>query len=142
MDYNRLAGEHINQVATHFRKGLIFDRYNKFAKGELFILNYLTQCGETALPSEISEKSGSSTARIANALGVLEQKGLITRDMDKKDRRKIIVSITEKGKELIQNERDRLVNSELRIFRAMGEKDAAEFVRLQKRYLDLTEREE
>lgn len=139
MNYFDLAVEHMNQVVSHFHNGLIFDRFSRFARGEMFILNYLRQCGETAMPSEISLGLGSSTARIANALSGLEKKGFITREMDKNDRRKIIVSITDRGKDVAQNEREQLVNREARILEMMGETDAKEFVRLQKRYLELTE---
>jgi len=138
MDFLQLATEHISLVVTHYRNGLILDRFNRFAKGEIFILNFLCQCDRTALPSEISAGLGSSTARIATALGALEKKGLITREMDKNDRRKIIVSITESGKEVAKGEREQLVEREARIFEAMGEKDAKEFTRLTKRYLDLS----
>lgn len=141
MNYSDLAQKHISQVELHYRNGLIFDRYNRFAKGELFILNYLCKRGETAMPSEISLGLGSSTSRIANALGVLEKKGRITREIDKRDRRKIIVSITQTGKEVVQNEREQLVNREAHIFEMMGDAEAKEFVRLHKRYLELAEQE-
>ncbi|MDR0886892.1 MAG: winged helix DNA-binding protein [Clostridiales Family XIII bacterium] len=139
MDMSELALEHIRGVVTSFRKGLILDRFSKFAKGEIFILNCLRQRGETALPSELSEKLGSSTARVATALGALEKKGLITREMDKTDRRKIIVTITDAGNELAYRENEQLMTWETRIFEKMGTKDAKEFIRLHKLYLELSE---
>ena len=53
-----------------------------------FVLTYISKHGGSVIPSEISNEMGISTARIAAALGSLESKGLITRRIDERDRRR------------------------------------------------------
>jgi DNA-binding MarR family transcriptional regulator len=63
-------------------------------------------------------------------LGALEKKGQIERDIDKSNRRNILVSITNAGRERILTEMTTMTEAMTRIFAEMGEADTLEFVRL------------
>jgi DNA-binding MarR family transcriptional regulator len=89
--------------------------------------------GGRAIPSEISKEMGISTARIAAALGSLESKGLITRRIDERDRRRILVELTDAGRAQ-QNEHENMIMGMLeRMLRNLGETDSLEFLRILKR---------
>ena len=70
-----------------------------FCKGEEAILLLLHEklTKEIVSPRDLSEYLNVSSARIASSLNGLQEKGLVTREADKKDRRKIIVELTKEG---------------------------------------------
>lgn len=110
----------------------VLDNLNKMSKGEHFVLQYLLRKGKEVNPSELSDALQSSTARISALLGVLEKKGQIHRQVDTSDRRNVLVTITEAGKERIKAIITKMNGLTAQIFMAMGEKDTKEFLRLSK----------
>ena len=121
-------------------RGNAMEQMSRSGKGELFILKYLNDKNTAVLPSEISDAMHSSNARISAALGSLEKKGQIHREIDITNRRNILVTITEEGRGRIclnmKNMRERMVG----ILTEMGEHDAAEFIRLIKRFSEIAHR--
>ena len=110
------------------------------SKGELFILKYLYSKGAAVIPSEISDAMHTSTARISAALNTLEKKGQIHREIDTSNRRNILVTITEAGCERSRSNMQEMRNRMISILTEMGEQDAVEFVRLFKRFSEITNR--
>ena len=108
--------------------------------GEIFILEHLARKNDTMLPGELSAMMGGSSARTAIALRNLEQKGYIERDIDKKDRRKILVSITEDGRKLAREEREEVANRMKIILDELGEDDAREYIRIVNRIIEITKK--
>ncbi len=91
---------------------------------ELGILDRLERTGP-ASPGTLSENEGVTSPAIAETLRHLEQLGLVERSRDPHDRRRVAVSITEKGR------------------RSLGERDAAVLRRLHEvltKQLDVGER--
>ena len=113
----------------------VFSRANK---GEQFVLHYLTLGHTEALPSELSAAMGSSTARISALLGVLEKKGQIAREIDKSNRRNILVTITDTGRARVEQETERMKNTLAGVFSEMGETDTVEFIRLYKKFFEIS----
>lgn len=108
-----------------------------YSHGEILILVSLWHLGVPVVPSDIAKKATMSTARVTAILNNLEEKGFITREIDKADRRKILVSITALGKEnAILAKQETLAQVE-EIFKEMGEKDAQEFIRLLQAFFDI-----
>ena len=99
LDYSKLAMEFMENM-HQFHKGKQHKPADDFLQGGAFILQYIYMSKREVLPSEISNEMSISTARIAAALGNLESKGLITRQIDKSDRRRILVSLTPEVEEI------------------------------------------
>ena len=95
-------------------------------------------------PSELARAAGVTDARIANILRTLEQKGLVTRTPAEHDRRRVEVSVTEKGREVSRRHFDEALVMVEDFLREMGEQDARDFVRVVGRVRDVmaTRREE
>ena len=81
-------------------------------------------------PGEISEKLSISTARVATALNLLEEKMLIKRTIDVKDRRKIIVQLTKKGNEKTQILKNHILSKTSQLLSQLGTKDTEELLRI------------
>ena len=129
MDYDELAIELIRNMHSARRSGF-GKHFSEGLRGEMFVLFYIMKTGGKSVPGQISSSVGVSTARIAMALNSLEEKGLITREIDIEDRRKINVELTQKGQEYVEEEQKRQVENVKGVLMSLGEKDAKELVRI------------
>ena len=126
-----MSGQHKNNSMEHL---------NRANKGELFVLQFLAMQDATVLPSELSAALQSSTARISALLGRLEKKGQIEREIDKSNRRNILVTITEAGRERVESEMREMQKSATQVFVEMGEDNTREFIRLVRLFFELSEK--
>ncbi|QHI70976.1 MarR family winged helix-turn-helix transcriptional regulator [Aminipila terrae] len=129
MDYAELAEEFL-QYTHQFQKGHHQKRIDGIMRGETFVVIYIARKGRCVLPSEISTEMNISSARIAATLNSLDKKGLITRQIDVDDRRRILVDLTPAGKELAERHRQTALSTTIRMLESLGEKDAKELVRI------------
>lgn len=129
MDYEKLASEFMEKMHL-LKKAKPHHQFNESFHGEAFVIQYLSHRNCSVLPSEISQAMGTSTARIAAALNSLEKKGLITRQIDLSDRRRILVDITAAGKDLAKERHQEILERTSKLLSLLGEDDAKEFVRL------------
>ena len=104
--------------------------------GEFFALSLLLLDDAPGCPSGLSRSMGVSSARIAALLKHLEQKGWIRRCADELDERRVNVSLTDAGRELINRRRREAIERVAAALRSLGEEDAREYVRLQQKMLD------
>lgn len=108
--------------------------------GEMFVLSVITASGDAISPGELSAICGVTTARVAVALKMLEDKGYIVRETDRSDRRRTLVTATPAGRESFKRhdeERRRMLE---RLLRELGENDASEYVRIVGRVAEITRR--
>ncbi len=102
-------------------------------RGAPMILHYIKTHDGAVSPSEISRQMGTSTARITAVLGNLEKKGLIVRSMDESDRRKIRITLTEKGQQHVQKMEQDIVAAVQNLVEYLGEEDARSAIHLMER---------
>jgi len=124
------------------KKKDVLEGINRKNKGELFVLNYLSTRDEPVLPSELSAALHSSMARISALLRSLEKKGQIERDVDRSNRRNILVTITESGRERAIAEIRGIDQLLAEVFIEMGDTDTAEFLRLLEVFLGIVQTRE
>ena len=135
MDYQSLAQQLIDLRAS--REHISFDReISKVMKGELFILNYLYNHGSKAHPRELSREMLVSTARTAVILRNLEKEHLIERIPDENGNRQVFVVLSDKGTKLLEERHQKAVEYVVDILKRLGEKDAEEYVRIQKKLMN------
>lgn len=111
--------------------------YSRPGKGELFILRYLAERDSPALPSELSEALQSSTARISAVLRSLEKKEQVRRKVDPLNRRNVLVTITDAGRDRVRGLLEHMRHHLRYVLTQMGEQDAREYVRLLKRFVEI-----
>jgi DNA-binding MarR family transcriptional regulator len=104
MDYKEIASEFMKNMENmhKLRRASPQKQIDEPMQGEHFVLQFIPSHNGYVLPSEISYEMGISSARIAAILNGLERKGLITRQIDISDRRRILVDLTPKGKTLVE----------------------------------------
>ena len=138
MDYSELADVFLRHMHS-FRKFKPQQRINESMQGEAFALHHIATSDGQVMPSEISNAVGISGARIAATLNSLENKGYITRQIDARDRRRILVTLTDKGKEQEEAYRRQLVETVEKMLRQLGEHDAQEYIRIMLKVAELAE---
>jgi len=135
VDYLELAQQFLLHGYASFRHGP--QRHiDEAMRGENFVLMFLSQYHSSVAPSDIGTAMRVSTARVATALNALEKKGLVTRQIDTGDRRRILVDLTPEGRQLVETRQQELVYYTARMFEFLGEYDAKEFVRIWGRLKD------
>lgn len=137
MDYKQLAKEFL--LKSHQMKKFNHQQMlDESLQGEIITLFYISEKKSSVLPGEISEEMQVSSARVANILNKLEYKGLIERRIDETDRRRILVSLTEKGAQQAQVDKDAVIEQIAKMLELLGETDAMEFVRITSKIVDLS----
>lgn len=71
--------------------------------GRWCLLVALKSSGRSMVPSELSDDLAVTRANISNLLNTLEQAGRIQRNFDPTNRRRVLVSLTPEGHEIILN---------------------------------------
>lgn len=117
-------------------------KYNNRFRGERkggghgFVLVYLLEHGGKALPGEICQAMGVSTPRVAVILRELEKREMIVRTVMPDDRRKVCVTLTEKGRARAESKQDQLERFVRKLIDQLSEEDANALPRI----LDALER--
>ncbi len=135
MDYSQLAEKMLDIRAqlSHLPAG---EAVTEASGGEYLALSFLLMKGEKSCPSELRDRMGVTSARIAAMLKHLEQKGWVKRSADPDDERRVIVSLTGDGRAMINEWRSEALGRVAAALGALGEEEAREYVRLQQKLLD------
>ena len=135
MDYSKLADEFLEQMHV-LRRLKPQQKLTESMHGEAMALHQIAKGGEQIIPSEISSAIGISGARIAATLNSLENKGHIIRRIDPSDRRRILVTLTEKGRAQEEAHRRQLSETIEKMLRQLGEHDAKEYIRITRKIIE------
>ena len=101
------------------------------------VMGALVEAPGPLSPGELARKTGVTDARIANALRVLEARGLVRRSPSPVDRRRVEVTLTDLGRAFVHDHTlaaERLIADFLS---ELGEDDARDLVRLLDRVLEV-----
>lgn len=109
-------------------------------RGETALLMTLFRAGTPLSPGELADESHVSSARVANILRALEEKGLVSRAHSSSDRRRVEVVLTDAGRADAEARRARRHDAVAAYLRELGEEDARELVRIIGRSAPIFER--
>lgn len=129
MDYMELA-EHFFHNFYRLKNNSHQKKIDESMQGEIFTLLYIKNKNNFIYPGEIGEIMNISSARVATILNGLESKGLIIRELDRSDRRKTVVNLTEEGTRQAEKHNKMVINLIAKILALLGEHDAKELVRI------------
>lgn len=93
------------------------------------MLDILSNIEGEAYPTDLCHLMGVSTPRITIILNMMEKEGLIERVPSTVDRRRIIVSLTEKGKERVRERDKKTYYYFEKIYDKLGQEDAEALLR-------------
>jgi len=133
-------------VHTMFRfkkVGMIFPPGLDIHMGEFFVMKAIE--GNTAWPehnnsvSDLPKHLMISKPAMSQLLNGLEKKGYIVREIDQNDRRKISVTLTPKGQDILMRTKDYADNMLETVISRFGEENTRQLVELFTRLTDISE---
>lgn len=100
------------------------------SQGEVGTLLHLAYAKNEISPAQLAEILDVSMPRITTVLKTLENKKLIKRTTDSKDKRKTIISITDYGRKLVSNKKQEAIEKIIKIMNKLDEETINEYIRI------------
>jgi DNA-binding MarR family transcriptional regulator len=129
---------------TMFRS-LLNDEDGGLSVTELSALGCIGRCGEEDGNADqtthhaMHEALAVSKAAVRQMLGSLEKRGYIRREIDRDNRRKIIITLTEQGAAAVDDAEKKMDVLMSRIITRFGEKDSRNLTRLLDRFSEVVD---
>lgn len=130
MDYRKLALEFLGDFIP---RKLPLEDITHLSKGEIGAIMTLKFHKDNILAGEIAENLKLTSGRTASILKSLEKKGMINKKKCEIDARQTIISLTEKGSQFAEEHSERILEHFASLLKFLGEEDAKEFVRINKK---------
>lgn len=102
-------------------------------RGENAVLTFLVRQVEDIHPGDLAEKLDLVPGRMTDILKTLEKKGLIRREKDPEDRRRVLVRITPKGVRTVIGRREEIRRHYSGLYEALGLEDTVKLIELLKK---------
>ena len=121
----------INQLIENNNSNALFaffDKLDATRRGAYFVLDYLVKNTKEIFSIDLSNALKVSTARMTKLLKSMEKKKLIFKTKSLHDARKIIISITEKGRATLMEFKQAMTNFLNSIIDEIGEDKFDEFI--------------
>ena len=88
--------------------------------------------------SDIREFLSVTKGAISQMLASLEKKGYINRDIDRNNRRNLIVTLTSEGRKVLESRYEEHSKRLQKVINRLGEEDAKQLLRIFNRMIDIT----
>lgn len=131
MNYNKKA-EEIFETLTK-RKRYIGELSSNISQGESGVLLYLLNANSNVSQSELSENLGVTMPRIVAVINTLQKKELIEKNVDSTDKRKSIISITNKGKDNIIKKKKDAIKFIENVIKELDEQEIEQYIAISKK---------
>lgn len=102
-------------------------------QGELAVLHYLTYTRDGVPAGTLSAAFGLRSSRVAAILNTLGRKGLARRAADPADKRRVLVYVTDTGRQAAGRKRRETIAHTADFLRSLGEEDADALLRILRR---------
>jgi DNA-binding MarR family transcriptional regulator len=124
---------------------LLNDDDGGLSVAELSALGCIRRCDEEDCTADqtthhaMHEALSVSKAAVSQMLGSLEKRGYIRREIDRDNRRRIIITLTEQGETAVNEAEKKMDVLMSRIITRFGEKDTRNFTRLLERFVEVVD---
>ena len=107
-----------------------FEAINDARRGMGYVIGYLYREKREITFNELSKKLDVSTARITKLLQKLVAKGYINKRQDENDKRKIIISLTDRGNEIAKSIEEKFYETISDVIDYIGIDDINKFIEI------------
>ena len=134
--FERDEPEYVKEAFRAFDQVMVGDDYSvlkriaRISQGENFVLKILLKSDGPVSPTYLSQTINTTKGRISSILKTLEKKGEIVREVDRDNRRNVLITLTEAGRERITSELESSYDMMVKAFKSLGEEEVNEAVRL------------
>lgn len=109
---------------------------------ELMLMNEIADntvsSGNNVGISDVREYLSVSKPAVSQILNSLEKKGFILRDIDKRNRRNLIVTLTDAGRTVLESEFEKFNNKLKQIISFLGEEDVKKMIAIVNRMIEIS----
>ena len=130
-DFNELSFELLKEFGGLGRR--MSPGMRNAARGEIGVMRALDAAASPLTPTQIAEHTHLSSARVANVLRSLEEKGFVSREHSSEDRRRVTVSLTPAGTEEIARGKAEFEAQASAFLAQLGPEDTHEALRILRR---------
>jgi len=134
-DFSRMAFR-LQKIKLY---SLVPNLHGREAYTLLKIGSYLEDANQNCFYEEMQEQLAVTKSAVSQMVSSLEDKGYVMRKIDPVDRRKFVLSVTEKGQGLVDETRDVLNTVIKESITKFGEDNTREFIRLFNLFADTLE---
>lgn len=131
MDARAKAEEFFETIIK--RKKSLIEIPRNCSQGETGALLYLTFVKDGITSSELAEILNVSLPRIVSLINSLESKKLVNKLVDKDDKRKTVIYITQDGKKLVLEKKEEAILKLTKVIEKLDEEDINQYIRLAKK---------
>lgn len=133
------------QICERVRKMRFPDFCEGIPKADMTVLTNVNHCknaGDDRIKvSDVVRTMKAPAPLISRSLKNLEDKGMIIREVDKKDRRNTLLTLTERGQEAIERSEARMLYFMQQVVSKVGMEEMAKFNAGMSRFIDAMEQE-
>lgn len=115
------------------KKDFLVEIPRNCSQGEVGTLLYLTFEKDGITSSELAKVLNVSLPRVASILNSLETKNLVEKLIDKNDKRKTILHITDTGKKLVLGKKEEAIIKIAKVMEKLDEEDIDQYMRITKK---------
>ena len=135
MNYNEKAEEIFNSLTN--RKKFVDKMLSNISQGESGVLLYLLN-NDSVSQSELSEKLNITMPRVAAIINTLQDKMLVIKKTDPNDKRKTIITMTEKGKKDILQKRKNAIIFIESIIKELTDEEIMQYISITKKIEEIS----
>lgn len=129
MDYRNRAEYFLHYMRQLNRTAMIRD-LTSLASGEQAVLYYLAFEHDGASAGELTSAFGIRSSRTAAILNTLEKKGHAKRLRSSRDKRQVLVFITDAGRQEVRGRYQEVISHMAEFLELLGPEDSEEFIRI------------
>ena len=93
----------------------------ELTQGEYSVLVYLEASDKPLTAVEIADHVSLTRPRITQIVSSLERRGYVTRAKDERDKRKVNITISDAGREIVQKQREGQIEGHMRFLAWLGD---------------------
>ena len=131
----KTSAERLADIFIVLQRSFVLNLSKELVRGRLsfpqfLLLSFLAQEADALTMSEVARRMKHTTAAATGLVDRLEKLSLITRKQGPKDRRKVMVVITEKGHAMVQEIRQDMIQNLLRLMEVLDESERSTWLRI------------
>ena len=131
----KTSAERLADIFIVLQRSFVLNLSKELVRGRLsfpqfLLLSFLAQEPEPLTMSEVARRMKHTTAAATGLVDRLEKLSLISRKQGPKDRRKVMVIITEQGHAMVQEIRQDMIQNLLRLMEVLDENERTTWLRI------------
>jgi len=129
------SAERLADIFIVLQRSFVLNLSKELVRGRLsfpqfLLLSFLAQESEPLTMSEVARRMKHTTAAATGLVDRLEKLSFISRKQGPKDRRKVMVVITEQGHAMVQEIRQDMIQNLLRLMEVLDENERSTWLRI------------